>query len=68
MTDILFKDKNCLHSSPFICSQTSKEVLNHPTPNMKIEENPRLSAIDEILKIRIKAVEGSVRVCYLMQK
>ena len=66
MTDILFKDKNFLHSTPFICSQTSKEVLNYPHPYTKIEENPTLSAIDEILKIRIKAVDGSV--CYLMQK
>ena len=66
MTDILFKDKNFLHSTPYICSQTSKEVLITPHPNIKIEENPRFSAIDEILKIRIKAVEGPV--CYLMQK
>ena len=32
----------------------------------QIEENPRFSAIDAILKIRIKVVEGFV--CYLMQK
>ena len=31
-----------------------------------MEEKPRLSAIDPILKIRIKAVEGFV--CYLMRK
>ena len=32
----------------------------------QIEENPRLSTIDAILKVRIKTVEGFV--CYLMQK
>ena len=32
VTDVLFKDNNFLHSTPFICSKTSKEVLNYPTP------------------------------------
>ena len=43
-----------------------KGGIELPHTHIKIEENPRFSAIDEILKIRIKAVEGPV--CYLMQK
>ena len=67
MTDIHPKDKNFLHLTPFICSQTSLNTLNYPTSlYIQIEENPRYSAIYAILEIRIKAME--VYVCYLMLK
>ena len=28
VTDILSKDKNFIHLTPFLCSRTSKEALN----------------------------------------
>ena len=67
MTDVLTKDKNCIHLTPFICSQTSKEALNYPhPPNIKIEENPKLFAIYAIPENKIKTLK--VFVYYLMQK
>ena len=34
MIDILSKDKNFMHLTPFICSRTSKGALNYPTPQI----------------------------------
>ena len=69
MTDVhvITKDKNFIHLTPLISSQTSKGGIELPNPqNIKIEENPNLFAIYAILENKIKTLQ--VFVCYLMQK
>ena len=64
VADILSKDKNFIHLTPFIRSRTSKEALNYPTPKYQV---PKLYAIYiQFLEIKIKAIQ--VVVCYRMQK
>ena len=57
MIDILSKDKNFMHLTPFICSRRSLGGLELPyPPNIKIEENPKLFAIYAILDYKIKTI------------